>query len=148
MIITDVPRQLQETGRCMIQTSGISMEPMLHDHSSSVILEVPKSPLKKMDVVLFQRHDGALVLHRLILVRKDICVICGDNSTILELVPRNQVLGVMTGFYPDAAGRLVLTSDPDYRRYVRAWWLRFIAQWLWVKGTAMKRRIIRLFSFR
>lgn len=130
MIVSNVPAQLKEYGCCLIQTTGTSMEPMLHHRKSSVILEKPTRPLQEMDVVLF-RLGEMLVLHRIVKIRNGICYICGDNTLNFDAVPEGDILGVMTGYYPDETDAFLPIEDPEYRRYVKQWHLRHAK--LWVK---------------
>ena len=44
---------------------GISMLPMLRQGKDTVTLSPIKEPLKKYDIPLYQRDDGAYVLHRI-----------------------------------------------------------------------------------
>lgn len=105
------------------------MEPLLHSRCSSVILEVVNRPLEMMDVVLFQRPDGTLVLHRIIGKMDGGYIICGDNTVQRERVPERWILGVMTGFYPDEGERFVSVDSEAYRNAQKNWWLRYWFRW-------------------
>ena len=88
---------LQEDGRLVYRTRGVSMEPMLRQNRDLVVIEVPASRLKKYDVALYRRGTS-YVLHRVIGVKRDHYLIRGDNTYALETVPDSAVLGVLTAF--------------------------------------------------
>ncbi|MBQ8768896.1 MAG: S24/S26 family peptidase [Oscillospiraceae bacterium] len=102
---------------------GISMLPMLNEGKDAVELVAVSGRLEKYDLVLFQRKNGQLVLHRIIAVKKSYYLICGDNSTAVEKVPEESIIAVASGFYKD--GKYVSCQDEDYLTYVRDRWEDF-----------------------
>ena len=126
-----IEQVLAEKGRGFFQTVGASMEPMLHHHKSTVVLEAVRRPLRRMEVALYRRPDGLYVLHRVVGVTKDGYRIRGDNRTWTETVPREWILGVMTGYYPDESGRFIPCGSPDYQAYLRTLRLRYLKLWAW-----------------
>lgn len=102
---------------------GISMLPMLDEDKDAVELVEVKGCLKKYDLVLFQRRNGQLVLHRIIAVKKHHCLICGDNSTAVEKVPIERILAVASGFYKDET--YVSCRNEEYLAYVLDRWKDF-----------------------
>ena len=109
---------LQEDGRLVYRTRGVSMEPMLRQNRDLVVIEVPASRLKKYDVALYRRGTN-YVLHRVIRVKSDHYLIRGDNTYALETVPDSAVLGVLTAF--QRKGKKYSVNDRGDRRYVRFW---------------------------
>ena len=99
---------LQEDGRLVYRTRGVSMEPMLRQNRDLVVIEVPSSRLKKYDVALYRRGTS-YVLHRVIGVKSDHYLIRGDSA----------VLGVLTAF--QRKGKKYSVTDRGYRCYVRFW---------------------------
>lgn len=53
-----------------VPVAGTSMTPFLHS-GDTVYLNLPDSPLKKGDIVLFTRPGGQYVLHRIVAVHRD-----------------------------------------------------------------------------
>ena len=102
---------------------GSSMLPMLDEDKDAVELVAVTGTLKKYDLPLFRRRNGQLVLHRVIAVKKNHYLICGDNSMEVEKVPRERILAVATGFYKD--GRYVSCQDEGYLAYVQERWKDF-----------------------
>lgn len=118
-----IEEELERYGRCFRRTSGTSMEPLLHAHSSTVVLEPLAGPPKKGDVVLYRRPDGAYVLHRVLRSGPEKSLLRGDNCLEGEIVPNRWMTGVMTGFY---SGEDYCSCDSAaYRRYVRVLPLRY-----------------------
>lgn len=122
---TTVELELSETGRCLVQTVGTSMEPILHNRYSSVVIESDGSPLSVNDVVLFKRPDGAYVLHRIIKIDSDWFYIRGDNCYSTEKVKREQILGRMTGYF-NGDDFTDCATDEKYKKYVKSLNARYI----------------------
>ena len=112
--------QLAKEGSWLFQTVGDSMEPLLHNRESTVQIASGNQDLRRYDVVLYKRPAGTYVLHRIRRIRGDRLYICGDNRVGLEKIPREWVLGKMTGYYPGAGEKYIECSDPEYRDYIKA----------------------------
>lgn len=93
-----VEKELNETGKYLTITKGISMNPLFHEACEQVVIE-KSNEYKNMDVVLFKRDNGEYVLHRIVKTTNDYYLISGDNLADLEKVYKRQILGVMTSFY-------------------------------------------------
>ena len=104
--------------RILVHTVGVSMEPLLHDHKSTVVLEKLKGPLKRGDVVLYRRPTGECILHRVTAARNGVYRIRGDNCLWSELVPQEWVIGSMVGYYPDEGDCFTSCTDREYRGYL------------------------------
>ena len=111
-------KELELNGRCVIQTVGVSMEPLLHNRKSTVVIEKAKFPLKKYDVVLFHRPTGEYVLHRIIKAAGDVYIIRGDNCIEKESVPEDWIIGVMTGYFENEDNVYISCDSRRYRRYL------------------------------
>jgi hypothetical protein len=85
-------------------------------------------------VVLYRRPNGQHVLHRILKVRQNDYVICGDNRRVREFgVPDEWIIGVLTGVVRD--GKQISVTDRKYRLYTHLWcdffWIR--AGILWIR---------------
>lgn len=125
MIITNVEEELLKNGKTMTQTWGVSMEPMLHARKSSVVLIKPQGELKKNDVVLFKRDDE-LVLHRIVNIKNGIYKIRGDNCISWDMVSKDKIIGVMTGYFPDESEKFISCDDLEYKKYVKTVYFRYL----------------------
>ena len=93
-------KQIEEKGFFVCTPIGISMMPLFRQRLDTVKLVKIERPLKKYDVVLYQRPSGKYVLHRIINVKNNCYDICGDNQVSLEKdVPHEWMIAVMEGFY-------------------------------------------------
>lgn len=126
MTAQTIEQVLAEKGHGFFQTVGDSMEPMLHNRKSTVVLEAASRPLRRLEVALYRRPTGAYVLHRVVGVTQDSYRIRGDNRTWTETVPREWILGVMTGYYPDETGRFISCDNRDYQAYLRTLGVRYL----------------------
>lgn len=120
--------ELRRHGRLIYTNVGTSMLPMLRQRRDLIIVEPrPQGRCRRYDVVLYKRPSGQYVLHRILKVRKQDYVLCGDNRAIPEYgVQEDWILGVLTGFVRD--GKQISVMDWRYRCYVHLWcdffWLR------------------------
>lgn len=114
---TTIEQELERKGNCFVQTTGVSMEPLLHERYSTVVLEPLSGLPKRNDVVLYHCPDGPYVIHRVRKVREHDCIIRGDNCVRAETVPHEWLVGIMTGFYNGE--KYTACGDGAYRRYVR-----------------------------
>ena len=75
-----------------IPVTGGSMVPFLYS-GDMAYLDLPDSPLKKGDIVLYTRQSGRYILHRIKKVNKDgSFVMVGDAQQELELIPRRDMI--------------------------------------------------------
>lgn len=73
------------------------MMPLL-DQTTDLVKIVPAPEVLKMyDLPLYRRPNGALVMHRVVKVRRRHYVICGDNRKVYERVPRHWIVGLAVG---------------------------------------------------
>ena len=112
-------RELLETKDYYIATPiGTSMMPLIRARIDTVKLVKPNRELKKYDVILYQRKDNTYVLHRIIKVKKNSYVLCGDNQFTKEYnVTFDMVIGVMDGFF---RGEEYISNDNiEYIKYYK-----------------------------
>lgn len=115
-----IEEELAVNGHSFFQTVGDSMEPLLHNRKSTVVIQTKKGPLKRYDVALYRRPStGAYVLHRVVKVLDGAYLICGDNRLQQEKVPDGWVIGVMAGYYQDEADVYVSCASEGYRQYLK-----------------------------
>lgn len=110
-------KELLETEEFVIYPfKGISMLPLLDEERDLVKLVKLTGEPEKYDVALFERPNGALVLHRVIEVGEKYCVFCGDNQNTPERVKRSQILAKAVGFFKN--GKYIPADDEEYQKYV------------------------------
>lgn len=78
-----------------ISVKGTSMRPFYVDGKTQVTLSLPLSTFRKLDVVLFERENGQMVLHRVVKIQPNGLVIQGDALKNKDFVKPDQVVGVV-----------------------------------------------------
>lgn len=132
---------LREEGKLVTTAIGVSMLPCIRPKRDIIVLERPEGRVAMRNVILYKRKNGAYVLHRIIQVRPNDYVLCGDNQYIPEPGIRdNQVLGVLKGFY---RGERYIDCEKNrlYRMYVRFWCVSITARKLILRSLHLTKRI-------
>lgn len=101
---------LNEAGFVAFVPKGNSMWPTLINGGQSVVLLPKKGRLKAMDVAMYERSDGSVVLHRVVGIKDDGYIFCGDSLVQREFVKEENVFAVMQGFYRK---RKYIETDSD-----------------------------------
>ena len=108
---------LNSEGIFVSTTVGVSMYPMLRNRRDTIIVSPYEGRLKKYDVPLYKRNSN-YILHRIVEVRENSYVICGDNCERKEYgITDEQILGVLTGFY--RGSKQVNMDSWQYKMYSR-----------------------------
>lgn len=74
---------LQTEKNIILPVQGVSMVPFLMPGTDSVMVELPKIPPKKGDIVLYKKANS-VVMHRVIEVKKTTFSAAGDNERAVE----------------------------------------------------------------
>ena len=128
---------LEENGAAVIQTVGISMEPLLHARESTVLLCKKDGPCRKNDVVLYIRPDGRYTLHRLVKAAPE-WLVQGDHQLTAEKISEAWIIGVMEGYHPHPDSTFRSVHSTCYQMYVMTLPLRRL--WLRIRGCAGRFR--------
>ena len=112
---------LASKGYLLYTNIGTSMLPLLRQRRD--IIEIhrkdPMTRCKRYDVVLYKRGDR-YILHRILKVRPNDYVICGDHNIWREYgITDELILGVMTRVIRD--GKPIYPTDWKYKLYVHLW---------------------------
>lgn len=133
---------MREDGIYVGLTKGISMRPMLRAGKDTVLISPIVGRLKKYDVPLYRRGED-YVLHRVVEVREEGYVICGDNCLVKELdVTDDQLVGVLSGFR--RGKRYVALDSRSYLLYAKIWVAIYPIRRLWMQSKLLARRLFRL----
>jgi hypothetical protein len=116
-----IEQRLREDGVYVSTTVGISMRPMLRNRRDRIVVRAVTEGecLARYDLPLYRYPDGRYVLHRIIGVRENEYLIRGDNTYVVEHIPKTWILGVVSEFY--RGDRHWSTDDRRYRRYAAVW---------------------------
>lgn len=141
MVHRTIEQELLIRGKSFIQTVGVSMEPILHNRKSTVVIEKKNLPLKKYDVVLYHVPTGEYVLHRIIKVMDGKYLIRGDNCISKENIPEEWIIGVMVGYYENEDDKYVSCQSKTYRRYLKTLKIRHLLLMRWYLLNFIKSRL-------
>ncbi len=132
---------LAETGELFTTASGVSMLPCIRPKRDMLHLVKPGQGIQNYDVILYKRTNETYILHRVMEVRPDSYVLCGDNQWVLEHgITDEKVLGVLRGFY---RGKKYVDCQKNrrYHFYVKLWCFSLaIRRWI-LRGMNLMRRI-------
>ena len=133
---------IERDGRLVYTNVGDSMRPLIRQDRDILIIEKPHSRLKKYDVPLYKRDNGQYVLHRVLKVRPDDYVICGDNRYSKEYgISDRHIIGVLTAVVRD--GKEMPITDWRYKVYVHLWCDLFPIRAIILKFISIPKRLKR-----
>ncbi len=117
---TGIEEHLNRYGTLLFTNQGSSMRPLIRQGKDAFVIQKKGAGrCKKYDAVLY-KCGGKYILHRILQVREQDYVICGDNCFRREygITDRN-ILGVMTEVI--RGGKTVKVTHPGYLLYVHLW---------------------------
>lgn len=120
MIKSTFEQELTQKGKLIYTNVGDSMEPLICQNKDLLIIERIHGRLKKYDVPLYKRDTGQYVLHRVLQVREQDYILCGDNRWQKESgITDRHILGILTGIIRN--GKMISVTDKSYQLYVHLW---------------------------
>ncbi len=121
-IMPVVEEKLKTGGTVEIPIRGTSMLPLLHEGRDTVVLTAVSGRLKKFDLPLYRRENGAFVLHRVIGADEKGYVMCGDNQWVREKgVEDGQLIGLVCEI--NRNGKKIDVNSFRYKSYCRFWYM-------------------------
>lgn len=116
--VCDLLRQGQR--HVAIPVTGGSMVPFLHS-GDMAYLDLPDTPLKKGDIVLYTRESGRYILHRIKKINRDgSFIMVGDAQQDLELLPRRELIHARVTSARHK-GKLIKPGQPRWWFYQHIW---------------------------
>ena len=107
-----ISETISSGGEFRLFHKGTSMMPLLREGKDSVLLVSPDN-VKKNDIVLYRRASGQFVMHRVIKIKGDEYIMCGDNQCILEKgITKSNLLAKVKGIY-----REEIYFEPNHKEY-------------------------------
>ena len=126
---------LEDTESVPLVISGSSMTPFLVHGRDTVYLSKVAHPLKKGDMILYRRDNGAYILHRICRVDGETYTLIGDAQTQLEPgVRQDQVLAVVNAVC--RKGRILHCGN---------FWWDFFAQ-IWIRMISLRPAAMAVYS--
>lgn len=112
--------EIKKSGRIIYTNVGDSMMPYIKRGRDVLVISEVNGRLNKYDVPLYKRDSGQYVLHRILKVRENDYVICGDNRWNKEYgITDRHIIGILTGVIRD--GQEIPVTNRKYRIYVHLW---------------------------
>lgn len=116
--------------------TGSSMSPFLLSHKDTVCFKAPWRPLRKGDMVFYERDSGQFVMHRICRVRKEGLYIVGDAQREIEGPVRpDQVFALIT----KAKRRGKWVGPGNF------WWEFY--EHIWIRLVPFRPAIFKLYAF-
>ncbi len=110
--------QIKKGKKVRFGPKGTSMLPMLRQGIDTVVIVKAPEKLNKYDLPLYRRCNGQFVLHRVVGIRSDGYVMCGDNQCEREYgITDENILAVAEGFYRE--DEYISCNEEKYRRYCK-----------------------------
>lgn len=144
-----IQETLDQGGTFSLTITGTSMFPFIVGGRDKVTLSPLPEKLKKNDLPLYRRANGAFVLHRIVKVCKDgTYTCCGDHQWWLEKgLRREQMIGLATSYV--RKGKKLTNKNVIYRIYRTFWtWVLPARRYFFrlnEKWHALKHKLISLF---
>ena len=132
----DALRSLTEEGKeVSMLVAGSSMNPFLIHYRDMIFFKKPDRPLRRGDMVFYQRENGKYVMHRILRVKPEGLYIVGDAQTEIEGPVRpEQVFAIVTRVV--RKGREIGPDD--------FWWIFF--ERVWLRLIPFRRAIMMLYA--
>ena len=115
-------REIVKSGQeVSLPISGNSMMPFLIHERDSILFGPVQEPIRKGDMVFFQRTNGTFVMHRICKVAPEGYYLVGDAQTIVEgPIARDQIFAKVTR--ARRKGKWIDAHD--------FWWKFFASVWI------------------
>lgn len=135
----------ENNGSFLLTITGTSMYPTILGNRDRVLLVRAPDQLKKYDLPLYRRDNGAFVLHRIVRVEKDgTYTCCGDHQWLKERgLRQDQMIAVVQEL--ERKGKRFSADNPQYRAWVRLWTFLFPMRHLLFWLQAQLKKVIRPF---
>lgn len=131
---------LEKEGQLIYSNVGDSMWPLIRQGRDLMVIRRQTGRLQKYDVPLYRRDSGQYVLHRVLKVRENDYVICGDNRWHRETgITDRHILGVLTAVIRD--GKELPVTAWRYRLYVHLWCDLFPLRAFLLRGIHVLKRL-------
>ena len=131
---------IERDGRLIYKNKGDSMMPLIKEGRDLIVIEKADGRLKKYDVPLYKRDNGQYVLHRIIKVRENDYVICGDNRINMEYgITDKHIVGILSAVIRN--GREISVKSKGYKLYVHLWYFIFPLRYILKKLRNVPRKI-------
>lgn len=129
-------RELTEAGQeVSIVIAGNSMSPFMVHERDKICFKKPNRPLKKGDMVFYQRDNGQFIMHRILKVKDGCYDIVGDAQIDIEKDIRDdQIFAIVTKVC--RKGKWIGPGD--------LWWNFF--EKIWINLVPYRKKIMAVYA--
>ena len=129
-------RELTEAGQeVIIVIAGNSMSPFMVHERDKICFKKPDRPLKKGDMVFYQRDNGQFIMHRILKAKDGYYDIVGDAQVDIEKDIRDdQIFAIVTKVC--RKGKWIGPGD--------LWWDFF--EKIWINLVPYRRKIMAIYA--
>ncbi len=145
--VLDFRSQLEKFNTIAFSPKGNSMYPFIKNKSQTVFITRKEGRLSPFDIALYTRQNGTYVLHRVLELKEDGYVFCGDSQFYFEEIKEDKVIGVLTAYQK---GKNTISFKDEDRQKARRWYkkkgwrkVRLAIYFFFVK---IKAKIRKIFS--
>ena len=125
-----IKERVESGNTASLTVTGSSMEPILKNGVTVVELCTPTS-IKKYDIVLYKRKNGAVVLHRVVKIKNSTLVCRGDNELVTEKGVEKSLVAALA----------VSAFTNGKKRTLQGFWHRMYGRY-----RVLRRTLVRLFK--
>lgn len=131
-----VMRELVEDGKeVSMLVAGSSMSPFLGHERDYIFFKKPEAPIKRGDMVFYQRRNGQYIMHRVWKVKDNQYYMVGDAQTQIEgPLEREQIFAIIT----KVKRKDKWIGPGDF------WWEFF--EKIWIRIVPMRRFLVRVYG--
>lgn len=140
--VTTFEEVLDKEHKLIYTNVGDSMYPLIQEGRDLIVIEKCNGRMKRFEIPLYKRDNGKYVLHRIIKVRDEDYLTCGDNRWALESgVTDRHIIGKLTKVIRD--GKEISFDSANYKLYVFLWCRLFPirAAIFWVRD--LPKRVVK-----
>lgn len=104
-------------GEFRLYPKGTSMLPIIRQGIDSIVL-CAIGDVCVNDILLYKRDDGSFVLHRVVKIKNDEYIMCGDNQFDLERgITQRHLLAKVKYFYRE--NEKITGDNIEYQKYLK-----------------------------
>lgn len=134
-LLDEVCEILPQAERVPLRISGNSMSPFLVHCRDTVYLCRVTRPLRPGDIVLYQRTNGAYILHRIYRLEQDGYCMVGDAQTVLEHGVKKEQIRAM----------VVAAERKGHRQQPGTFWWEFFEK-VWIRVVPLRPLFSRVYG--
>ena len=135
LLLEEYRKLLETVDQLPLLISGNSMSPFLIHGRDTVYLPKVNRPLKRGDIVLYRRKNGAYILHRICAVEGDTFSMVGDAQPEIEHgIAREQIFAVVCS-----------VIRKGKRQAPGCFWWDFFAK-IWIRFIPLRPFLVSMYS--